>query len=79
MRTRQVLRETLNKIPKPESVIQNQYLLLEVLCDIRDAVLHNANSVGIPNPVIFKAPWEGDEKEIDQKDLDFIKKDNEPI
>lgn len=36
MRTRKVLMETFNKVPKPEGVIQNQWLLLEVLCDIRD-------------------------------------------
>ena len=36
MRTRMQLKETFNKTPRPEGIIQNQYLLLEVLMDIRD-------------------------------------------
>ncbi|MFX0198970.1 MAG: hypothetical protein ACFFCW_22845 [Candidatus Hodarchaeota archaeon] len=36
MRSREILMETFNKSPKPEGVIQNQKLMLEVLIDIRD-------------------------------------------
>lgn len=69
MRSRQVLRETFNKTPRPEGVIQNQYILLEVLCDIRD-LLYGKSGNG------FVAPFDD---EPERKDLDFIKKKDEPI
>jgi len=74
MKSRQQLIETLNKVPRPESVIQNQYLLMEILLDIRDAVL-NQNERTI-------APWEEEDdyqKSIQkQKTLKLIDK-NKPI
>ena len=35
-RTRETLMVSLNNVPRPESIVQNQRYLLEVLCDIRD-------------------------------------------
>ena len=73
MRTRQQLKETFNKMPRPEGVIQNQYLLLEVLCDIRDMLYGKKDNN-------FRAPWEDNSADVPKKDLDFIKdKKDEPI
>lgn len=67
MRNRQALLETFNKTPRPEGVIQNQWLLMEVLCDIRD-LLYGKQDNG------FKAPFDDDEPK--QKTLKSI---DEPI
>lgn len=63
MRTRQALMETFNKVPKPESALQNQWLLLEVLCDIRD-MLYSKQDNG------FKAPFDDEPEQKSLKPID---------
>jgi len=46
-RDRKVLMDTFNKKPRPESMLQNQLLLLEVLCDIRKCLVE----------VLFRTDW----------------------
>jgi hypothetical protein len=46
-RDRGLLMDTLNKAPKPESMIQNQLLLLEVLCDVRKCLVE----------LLFRTEW----------------------
>lgn len=37
-RSRETLKQTLNTAPRRESIVQNQMLMLEVMCDIRQTM-----------------------------------------
>ncbi len=88
MRTRKVLQEKFNKAPRPESIVQNQWILMEILMDIRD-LLYSKQDNGFVAP--FDDALSRNEVEVlknseeiestfdtEQKTLKEIKKD-EPI
>lgn len=80
MRSRQHLLETFNKAPRPECAIQNQLLILEVLCDIRDMLdSKQDNEFIISERMIIKPSLEEVKRErYKQESLVAVKKD-EPI